>query len=248
MVICYYPKVYIISKLGLFMEKVIALVFALFVLLNEFMLTINVNIAAFMYLVLMSVSLFLLAKQETLNDSAKMIVVLLCVPLVRIAGLFMDISYVWKVSLGSGILLFLGIYYMYKFNIDIGLNLKSSWMFTVVISIGAVVGAFGNILFDVNGGLVFVAILPMVVFSEEIFFRGLMQNLIEKSCGVYFSIIIPAVIYGALSLYLGMGLAVLFFISSIFSGLVYFSTRNIFLSIVFSLTLSIFVFAIPGLI
>ncbi|MCK4649598.1 CPBP family intramembrane metalloprotease [Candidatus Pacearchaeota archaeon] len=229
------------------MEKIVALVFGLFILLNEIVLHLSVDVGTFMYVALMSVALIILSGREVLSDFDRMVVVFLAIPLVRIAGLFVDLSYIWKVFLGHGVLLFLGIYYLYKFDIDIGKVGKHLWLMPVVIFFGAVIGALANVLFASGGNLVFIMLLPLVVFSEEIFFRGLMQNLIERSCGVCYSVIIPAVIYGALSLHLGIWLAVLFFLVGIFSALVYLSTRNIFVSIAFNLTVSIFVFIIPNL-
>lgn len=230
------------------MEKVIALVFVLFVLLNEIVIGFNSEIGAIMYLVLMSVALFILSKQENLDDTGKMIVIFLVVPLIRIVSLFLDISYIWKLTFGYGILLFLGMYYLYEFNIDIGNIKEYFWMLPIVIFIGAVVGVFSNIMFANDGNLLLIMILPLIVSSEEIFFRGLMQNSIRKSCSLIYSIIIPAVIYGALSFYLGLGLAVLFFFIGIFSGLLYLFTKNIFLSIAFNLVISTFIFIIPNLI
>lgn len=229
------------------MEKIIVLVFALFVLLNEIMLGISEKIGVFMYLVLMSIGLILLSR-EILNDVGRMIIIFLMVPLVRIVGLFMDVSYIWKIFLGYGLLLFLGMYYLYEFNIDIGDVREYLWMIPIVICFGTIVGILGNVGFACNGNFVLIMALPLIIFSEEIFFRGLMQNSIEKSCGIFCSIFIPAVIYGALSIYLGIGLPILFFIVNIFSGFLYFSTKNIFLSITFSLIISTFIFVVPQLI
>jgi len=229
------------------MERVIAFVFGMFVLLNEIILRFSLDIGAFMYVIMMSVGLIMLSREEVLTDSARMVVVFLSVPLVRVAGLFMDVSYAWKVFLGYGILLFLGVYYLHKFNIDIG-KFGSFWMLPVVACFGFVVGIVGNVSFVVQKELVLIMLLPLIVFSEEIFFRALMQNVVEKSCGSFYSVVVPAFIYGALSLYLGIGLAVLFFFVSLFSGLVYLSSRNIFLTIVFNLIVSVFVFVVPSLI
>ena len=93
----------------------------------------NAKIGAIMYFVLMSVSLILLSRQNGLDNISQMIIVFLVVPLVRIAGLFMDISYVWKIVLGYGILLFLGVYYLREFDIDIGSVREYIWMMPLVV-------------------------------------------------------------------------------------------------------------------
>ena len=121
-------------------------------------------------------------------------------------------------------------------------------MFPIVLCMGAAIGILGNFLFSGGGSSILIAVLPLVVFSEEIFFRGLMQNSIERSCGVFYSLVVPAVIYGALSLYVGIWLAGLFFAVSLFSGLAYFSTRNILLSVALNLVVSVFVFVVPSLV
>jgi len=230
------------------MEKAIVGIFALFVLLNEIILKYDSNIGAVMYLALMSLALIILSRQDILDKVSQMIIILLVVPLVRIAGLFIDLPYIWKISVGSGILLFLGLYYFYKFDLDIGNFSKHLGILPIVLCMGAVIGIFGNFLFSGSGSLILIAILPLVVFSEEIFFRGLIQNSIEKSCGVFYSLVIPSVIYGALSIYLGVGLAGLFFLVSFLSGIIYFSTKNLFLSVVFNLAVSVFIFVIPSLV
>jgi membrane protease YdiL (CAAX protease family) len=230
------------------MERVIALSFGLFVLLNEIIMGFSENIGAFMYLVLMNMVLFVISRRGNLVDVDHMIVIFLIVPLARIAGLFMDVSYVWKMFLGYGILLFLGMYYLYRFDVDIGKSGRCLWVLPIVVFCGIVAVILGNVGFAVDGELILIMFLPLVVFSEEIFFRGLMQNLIKKCCTNFYSIFVPAVVYGALSLYLGVWLAVLFFFVGTFSGLMYSYTRNIFISVAFSLAVSVFVFVVPGFI
>ncbi|MCD4770909.1 CPBP family intramembrane metalloprotease [archaeon] len=230
------------------MKRLIALGFALFVLLNEIIMGVSENAGAFMYLVLMNIVLLVVLRRERLIDVDRMIVVFLVVPLVRVAGLFMDISYIWKMFLGYGVLLFLGMYYLYKFNINLGGVWKFLWALPIVVLSGILVGVLGNFVFAVDKELALIMLLPLVVFSEEIFFRGLMQNSVRKCCGNFYSVLVPAMVYGALSLYLGAGLAVLFFFIGIFSGLLYSSTRNILLSIAFSLPVSVFIFVVPSLI
>jgi membrane protease YdiL (CAAX protease family) len=229
------------------MKKIAVLLFVLFVLLNEIILRFSNNLGAFMYLILMSLTLFVLSREDDLNDFSQMIVILLVVPLVRVAGLFIDLPYIWKVSLGYSMLLFLGIYYVLKFKIDIGSDFDYLWVFPFVGGIAIIVGILGNVLFSSGGNLILISVLPLIVFSEEIFFRGLMQNSIEKSCGVIYSVVAPALIYGALSIYLGIGMTIFFLIMNIFCGIVYSSTKNIFLGIFFNLIVSAMVFVVPNL-
>jgi len=230
------------------MDKAIALIFVLFVFLNEFVLRLSVGAGVTMYLILMSAGLFLLSREDDINDIGKMIIAFLAVPLVRIAGLFVDIPYIWKILLGGGILLFLGLYYLYKFDIYIGDVSKNLWMIFLVFCVGLLFGILGNIYIGYEHDLALIMVLPFVVFGEEIFFRGVMQNTVEKSCGFTFSLIVPALIYAALSSYLGIGLAIFFFFVSLFSGLLYASTRNVFLSITLNLVVSAFIFVVPNLI
>jgi membrane protease YdiL (CAAX protease family) len=230
------------------MKRLIVLGFALFVLLTEIIMGISENVGAVMYLVLMNVVLVIISRRGSLVAVDHMIVIFSIVPLVRIAGLFMDISYIWKMLLGYGVLLFLGMYYLYEFNVNIGKSGRCFWVLPVVVFCGAVAGVLANVGFAGDGVLVLIMLLPLVVFSEEIFFRGLMQNLIKKCCGNFYSILVPAMAYGALSFYLGAWLAVLFFFVGIASGLMYLYTRNIFVSVAFNLAVSVFVFVVPGFI
>ena len=215
-------------------------------MLNEIILKYSADIGVLMYLALMSVALLILARGEDLDGVGVMVIALLIVPLVRISELFLDISFIWKVFVGHVILLFMGYYYSVRFGIDLGENLKGFFVFPLVIGIGALLGMLGGVGVEKNLGLLMV--LPLVAFSEEIFFRGLMQNLIGKRCGVIYALVFPAVIYGVMSIGLGYWLASLFFIMSFLSGVVYLSTKNVFLSIVLNLVFSVFVFVIPSVI
>ncbi len=229
------------------MEKYLIWIFVLIVLLNEILLKYSGMIGGMMYLLLITMTLILISRQEVLDDFAKMVIIFLIIPLVRISGLFMDVSSIWKIFLGSLILLFLGIFYMVKFDLDIGEFDKFLWAIPFVVGMGTIVGIFsGGVGIEKNIALIMV--LPFVVFSEEIFFRGLFQNSIEKSYGTVYSVLFPAIFYGILSSHFGIGLAVFFFFLSLVSGMLYLSTRNIFLSIIFNLVVGCFIFIIPKLI
>ena len=228
------------------MEKLLLWVFGLIVLLNEIVLKFSGDVGIFMYLILMTATLLILARNEKLDETSVLIIALLVVPLIRISELFLDVSFVWKVFVGNAILLFVGYYYSVRFGIDLGENLKGLLVLPFIVAIGALLGILGG--FGAEKSLGLLMVLPLVAFSEEIFFRGLMQNLIGKRCGVIYALVFPAVIYGVMSIGLGYWLAGLFFIMSFLSGVVYWATKNVFLSMVLNLVFSIFVFVIPSII
>lgn len=221
-------------------------VFIGFVFLNEVLLRFSELVGFWMYVVLMTLALLILPRKE-FDDSSIMIVVLLVIPLVRISELFLDVSFFWRVVVGHGILLFLGIFYLFRFRIDMGSLGKNLLVLPFVVLVGVGLGIFGG-LFPRERIIVLVLAIPLISFSEEIYFRGLVQNLIERTCGNFYSLVISAVLYGIMSMYFSVWLGVLFGVMSLISGIVYLATRNIFLSVILNIIFSLFVLVFSGII
>jgi len=203
------------------------------ILLCEILLVRNVTISFLMYSFLVTGVLLSLSyqKQESgeLNNSGKLLLVLMIFPIVRIVELFLSLDFFWKTELVYGLMLFLGVFYLIKFKIDIGVR-KNLWLTPLVICLGMLLGFIGNVFFDFPkySGILF--LIPLIGFSEELLFRGLIQNLTEKNSGVLSSIFLTSVLYGILHLSFGISLALVFFVVSLVICFVYYLTRNIILS------------------
>ena len=115
-------------------------------------------------------------------------------------------------------------------------------MVPLAVVIGVVLGLIGNSLFNLNQYSWIIYLIPLIVYSEEILFRGMIQNLVEKGYGVVFSILIPALLYGVFSLSYGYLFALFMFFTGIILSLVYNKTKNIFLTVIISIILHYFLF------
>jgi membrane protease YdiL (CAAX protease family) len=212
-------------------------------LLTEIIFRYSSAFAAFLYLVIINSVLFFLSKQDKLDKYSTMMIVLLIVPIVRVVSLFVDLSYIWRIVVVYLVMLFLGYYYSVKFKVDLGEKIEYLWFLPFVIVIGALFGFIGESFVDLKIARI-IFVLPLISFAEEIYFRGLLQNVVRENFGFLYSILFPSLLYAFLVTPLGIYLAVFFFISSLLSSIIYHNTRNIFLSIAFNFTISIFLWVL----
>ena len=225
------------------MEKTLVGIFAGIILLAEIIFSYSSAFGAFLYLVIINAVLFLLASSKKLDSYSKMMIVLLVIPIVRVAYLFVDLGYIWRILVVYLLMLFLGYYYSVKFGIDLGEKTEHLSFLPFVLIIGGLLGFAFSDFFDMNvRGLIF--ILPLVAFAEEIYFRGLLQNLTRENFGFAYSIIFPSVLYSFLVIGLGIYVAVFLFLMSILSSIIYHNTRNIFLSITLNFVFSLFLWVL----
>ncbi len=218
------------------LEKILIWVFVLFGILNEVVLGLSEVFGFWGYVVLTSGALGVLSLKGICQEFKVMVLVLLIIPLVRISELFLDVSFIWKVIVGYGILLFLSLYYLVKFDFDFDFvgNFERVWILPLVVVVAVLFGILGHFFVE-GGGLVMIAVIPLIAFAENVFFRGLLQNVIEKMYGEFYSIFIPALLYGALSLTFGALFGVLAFGVGVALGLIYFFGRNLFFCVLFDL-------------
>ena len=225
------------------MKKYLLILLSLSVFLSEIILRINETAGFFLYSFLIAGCLISLAKAESLDNYGKLIVVIMILPIIRIVELFIVFEFFWKTFMVYFILLFLVSFYSIKFKINPGYTKKKLFLLPLVIVLGVSLGFLGNLLgFEKYFGLIF--LIPLIAYSEEVLFRGLIQNFIEKSYGVGISIVFTALLYGIFSLSFGFPVLVIFFISLIIS-FVYSFTRNIYLTIAMNMIFHLFLFVLP---
>jgi membrane protease YdiL (CAAX protease family) len=215
------------------MEKLMIWVFALFVLLNEIILGYydNSYLGFLLYSFLLTCVLFVLAKEGISKDFKILNLGLAVIPLIRIAELFLDVGFEWKVLILHGSLLGVATYYLLRYDVDFVGDLRRAWILPFAVVVGSIFGILGSVFFEGEGLFLF-AILPLICISNEVFFRGLLQGSISKIAGSVYGIFFPALICAILSGHFGVYFAFLIFMAGITSGVAYAYSRNIFFSII----------------
>jgi membrane protease YdiL (CAAX protease family) len=213
-------------------------------LLFEIILKVDPTIGFFCYTILVTGCLIILENQERLDLPNKLMIIILILPMIRVAELFIPLGYMWKTLIVYIALLFLSFIYSVKFDINPGFKKKGLRLLLLAVIFGVVLGTIGSKMINENyRSLIF--IIPLIVFAEELFFRGMLQNLTHQIYGNKISIIFPSLIYVIFSLNYTAPVILLFFLVSLANSLVYHYTKNIFLPIGLSLTFHFFMAISP---
>lgn len=213
------------------------------VFLSELILIINAGLGFLFYVFLITGCLIVLSKIDNFKDLSKLIVIFLIIPIIRVASLFLDIAFFWKVAVFYYLLFFLVSFYCLKFKINPGYTKKWLFLIPLIIVLGGILGVFGYYLFNIEKYFGLIFLIPLIAYSEEVLFRGMMQQFIKKNYGVVLSILIPAFLYGLFSLGYGI-LAVFLGIVGLVSGIVYSFTKNIYLCIILNMIVHVFLFVL----
>jgi membrane protease YdiL (CAAX protease family) len=225
-------------------KKYIPILMGFSLLLSEIILKINTTFGFFCYAVLITGCLIALESQERLDVYSKLMIVLLILPMARIAELFIHFNYLWRSVIISFALLFFVLIYSIKLRIKPGFTKKKLGFLPLVLIGGVVLGVLGSGFVSEKYSN-FIFILPLIVFAEELFFRGMMQNLTKESYGSKMSIILPSLVYAIFSLNFALPVIIIMFASSLICSIIYHYSKNIFLSVAFSLAVHLFIFALP---
>lgn len=226
------------------MRKYLLVLLSLSMFLSEIILRINQTFGVFLYSLLITGCLIALSKKESLDNYGKLIIVFMILPIIRIVELFLVFEIFWRVFVVYFILLFLVSFYCLKFKINPGYTKEKLGLLPWVILVAVFLGFMGNVLFEFDKYLGFVFLIPIIAYSEEVLFRGLIQNLGEKSCGVFCSIFFSSFLYGIFSLSFGFSVIFIFIIAFVI-GLTYYFTKNIFLTIAINMIFHLFLFVLP---
>ena len=226
------------------MKKYLLVLLSLSMFLSEIILRINETAGFFLYGFLIAGCLISLAKAESLDNYGKLIIVFMILPIIRIAELFIVFEFFWRIFIVYYILLFLVSFYSIKFKINPGYTKEKLYLLPLVILLGVSLGFIGNLFgFEKYAGLIF--LIPLIAYSEEVLFRGLIQNFIEKSYGIFPSIFFTALLYGIFSLSFGFPAVLFLFFTAGIISFIYYFTKNIFLTIAINLILHLFLFVLP---
>lgn len=222
-----------------FIFLIIAFLFA------EIILTFNKLIGVLLYSLLVAVILFDLEEYEHLIHSDKLLVFLAIVPIARIAEFFINFNLFWKTAVFYFAISFLIIYYTRSLKINPGYTTSKLWFFLVSIIIGILLSYMGSLYFDFGKHFELIFLLPFIVFSEEILFRGMIQNYTKKSYGSLFAVIATSVLFAIFSLSFGFKFLYFIFAANLIMCLIYDKTENIWLTIPINLFINLFLFVLP---
>lgn len=224
------------------MRKYLLVLLGLSVFLSEVILRINEVAGFFLYSFLIAGCLISLSRAESLNNHAKLIIVFMILPIIRIAELFIVFEFFWRILIVYLILFFLVTFYTIRFKINPGWTKEKLWFLPLVILISIFLGYIGNVFFGFKGHTGLLLLIPLIAYSDEVLFRGLIQNYAKKSYGAVSSILFTALLYGIFSLGYGFPAVLFIFLVALITSLVYNYTRNIFLVITINMIIHLFLF------
>lgn len=218
-----------------------------FVFASEILLIRNSIAGIIFYSILLIGVLFALAYSKKFEKSQEFLLVFMILPLSRIASCFLSLYIPWKAELMAVLVLGISVYYIARFKINLGSMKKRLWLAPFSVIFGISLGIFGNLFLNVEKTYFLIAIIPIAAFSEELFFRGLLQNLVLEENSLFSSALFISLLYGAVNISLGFSAACLFFAANFVICLIYGISRNLILGYIINLILSFSLFALPKL-
>jgi membrane protease YdiL (CAAX protease family) len=226
------------------MRKIFFIFLVAAFLFAEIILTFNETLGVLLYALLVGLILFDLEDYEHLIHSDKLLVFLAIVPIARIGEFFIDFNFFWKAAVFYFAISFLVIYYTRSLKINPGYKTGNLWFFPLSIIIGIALSYIGSLYFGFEKNFELIFILPFIVFSEEILFRGMIQNYAKKSYGSLFAIITTSILFAIFSLSFGFKFSIFMFAANLIMCLIYDQTENIWLTIPINLCINLFLFVI----
>jgi membrane protease YdiL (CAAX protease family) len=225
------------------MNKNLTILIGISIFLIEILLKVNPVYGFLSYAILITACLLAISRLDHRDKYEKLTVVLLILPMLRIAELFINFDYTWRSCIIYYLLAFLVMVYIFKFDLHPGYTKKNLIFLPLAIITGVVLGLLGN---NFNNG--YPELLPfllIIVFSEELLFRGMLQNLVKEVYGSAVSVIAVPLLYTVFSLNYTLPALGIIFLASFASSLFYHYTKNIFVSFALSLSFNFFMFIYP---
>ncbi len=165
------------------MKKPIFISLILVFFLAEIMLGINKYIGVLIYALVLGLILIDLEEDDFLIQSDKLLIFMMILPIARISEMFVSFNFYWKTIIFYFVIYFLVLFYMRRFKINPGYTKSKLWFIPLSIIIGIYFGYIGNHYFGFEKHPEILFLLPFIVFSEELLFRGMMQDYAKKEYG-----------------------------------------------------------------
>jgi membrane protease YdiL (CAAX protease family) len=211
-------------------------------LFAEIILTFNKVLGVLLYALLIGLALADLEEYEHLTSSDKLLILLIIAPIARISEFFINFNLFWRTAVFYFTITFLVLYYTKNLKINPGYKTESLWFFPISLIIGVYFSYIGSLYFNFGRNFDLLFLIPFIVFSEEILFRGMIQNYTKKSYGSLFAIITTSILYVIFSLSFGFGFSYFIFAANLLMCLIYDRTENILLTIPINLCMNLFLF------
>ena len=224
------------------MKKYILFLLVAGILLAELTFQSDARIGFLLYAFLVGGVLIALSSDYYAGPSTKIIISFMILPLLRISEIFLKLSYFSRVLFIYTSLAFLVIFYTYRFEKHVGFTKRYLAWLPVAIIIGIALGVLGNYIFALDRHIELLYLMPLVAFSEEMLFRGLIQKELRENYSHLMSIFVSALLYFIFGLSYGVLIAVFFFAVSIISAIFYDKTQNIYLSIALNFCVNAIIF------
>ena len=222
------------------MNKYLLWLLAISLFLSEIILKFKPEFAFICYCFLIGGCLISLSLGDSLDNRGKLVIVFMILPILRISELFLQFNFIWNSFILYYLLLFLVVFYCIQFGFAPRFSSKFLFVLPIVLIFGGLVGVLGNMFFSFEKSIWFFSLLPIIAFSEELLFRGLIQNLTLREYGGVFSIFFTSLLYGIFSLGFGLEIAFFFFCVSLAVSFIYFLSEDFYLCFFVSLVLHLF--------
>lgn len=210
------------------------------ILLSEVLASIDVRISFLIYWMMTILFLYIFSHTGELNISGRLASILIIIPMIRIAQIFVNINPFWNTLILYLCFLYLVMFYLLRYEIKPGFTFKRWYLFLFAVVIAGMFGFLANSYLNIEKTYELFYLLPLIAFVEELFFRGMLQNYIDKHYNKTFGIFFVSILYSILSLNQGLPAAVFFFIVSLVSSEFYSRTKNIYISMLFSVVINYF--------
>ena len=211
----------------------------------EVVLKINLFIGAVAYGFLIALIILLLSKADFSKTYPRLIILFMIVPIVRLAVLFLDISFFQKIIITYIFLYFLVASYYSRLKIKLEYSKKHLKFLVLSIPLGIILGYTATHFLSFEKNLWFLALLPIIAYSEEFLFRGMIQKHLKEVYSPQTAILLTSVLYAVFSLSYGINAVLLFLIISLLTGLIYDQTDNIILPISLNMMVHLFLLVVP---
>jgi membrane protease YdiL (CAAX protease family) len=212
--------------------------------LAELTFSITPQFGFLLYAILVGGVLISLGYAEELGYRARILIYFMILPMVRIVEIFITLSLFWRTLLVYLALLFLVLFYLYRFESKTGFTKqKINWL-PLVMVLGLGIGFAGNYFFGLDKHREILILIPLIAFAEEILFRGLIQREIKDHYSNIEGIFISAALYFIFAISFGWMIAGFFFFVSLINAIIYDRTENIWLCIALNACVNAMVFVL----
>jgi len=188
------------------------------------------------------------------KTSRNLLASLSIIPAVRLIGFSIPSANVFlRIALFYGSIFALSLGYIICLKIKkTGHNLKHIKDLPLMIFIGILLGSLeyaflpkesSNLSMPFSSALLFFLFFG---YTEELLFRGLIQNLVEKITKPLYSILFTSILFTSVHINNGLSGAILAFFISVIISLVFLRKKNIFLVTALNTTINLFVFLLAS--